>query len=332
MRGPSTKRGVRWGAPWLAVGSVLLLLGSVGAVRGAPFATVPDVGYAHAPSTTQVLSMNLTDAPSFAPRFLTAAPGTTLDINLTNNGTEPHSFTLSNQSQSGKPLNRSDTPAELNASFALHPPTISVPVPPGASKWANFSIPSNASLDSFEFVSIDPYQFQAGMWGYLNITSSAPPVRIYENTTDPYSFQPAILAVEHPTYPVQVKLEVTNLGTFKHTFTLSSQPNVTVSGTSYFKPNNTLANFIINGTTGAVNYSTFTLAKPGIYEYVCLYHFSVGMIGYLYVGVPVPYTPTPSSAIVDTWILAGSAILLGIGVALVAVGGFVGRFPRPPPS
>jgi hypothetical protein len=50
----------------------------------------------------------------------------------------------------------------------------------------------------------------------------------------------------------------------------------------------------------------------------------------LYVGVAVPTPPAPpSTAVVETWVLAGSGVLLAIGLALVLVAAFTGRFPRP---
>lgn len=335
----STARSTRhWrrGVPWLAVGTTLLVLVGAASARGVPFYTVgPAVGYAHALGSVpnESIVMNLTDAPSFQPRFISAAPGQNVSIQLDNLGTLRHTFTLS--SQSGVPLNRSDTPAELNATFNAHAPIVNVSVPPGTDDlWANFSVPANASFDSFEFASQIPYQFQAGMWGYLNISSSAPPYLLSDNTTNALSFQPAALSVSPSHYPANAQIVVTNLGDLGHTFTLAAQANTTLSTIGYFHAHVPLVNISIPASTGGSNFSDFKIPAPGVYEFVCtvLGHFAGGMYGFLYVGVPVPAVAAPpSTAIVETYVLAGSAVLLGIGGLLVLVGSFTGRLSPPPP-
>jgi hypothetical protein len=52
------------------------------------------------------------------------------------------------------------------------------------------------------------------------------------------------------------------------------------------------------------------------------------MTGELYVGVtPPPPVAAPSTAVVDAWVLAGSAVLIGIGVIVTVVANYSGRFP-----
>jgi uncharacterized cupredoxin-like copper-binding protein len=326
-------RGLRRAAPWLSAGVVLAVLAAAGGARAIPFLTVvPAIGYAHPAATNETVYLNMTDAPSFVPRTIGAAPGTDVSVHLNNTGHLLHSFTLSNQS--GVPLDPSWSPAQLNASFAAHPPTVNVSVPAGGKKWANFSIPATASYDSFEFVSQVPYQFQAGMWGYLNVSSNTPGLLLSDNASDTFRFIPDVLSAQPAHFPVNIAIDLHNIGVLPHTFTLAAQSNVSLSTVGYFKANPALSNVSIptNGTKSA--WANFTVPAAGVYEYVCLTsgHFQNGMYGYFYVGVlPPPPAAPPSTAIVESWVLAGSAILLGIGVMLVVVAGFTGRFSRPAP-
>lgn len=311
------------------------MLAAAGGARAVPFLSVaPEVGYAHTVASSETVYLNLTDAPAFVPRAISAAPGSTVAVHLNNTGHLAHSFTLSNQS--GVRLNRSWSPAALNASFVAHPPIVNVSVPAGGAAWANFSIPATDGFDSFEFVSQVPYQFQSGMWGFLNITSSTPGLVLSENTTDAFQFVPAILSAQPAHFPANVAIDVHNLGVLAHTFTVAPQTNVTLSSVGYFKANAPLSNISIPTTGSKSAWANFTVLAPGVYEYVCTVsgHFQNGMFGYLYAGVPVPPpVAPPSTAIVETWVLAGSAILLGIGGLIVVVAGFSGRFARtPPPS
>jgi len=186
-----------------------------------------------------------------------------------------------------------------------------------------------------------PYQFQAGMWGLLNVTSTAPGLFLSENTTDSLSFVPNALSASPARYPVVVAVLVTNEGTFGHTFTMAPQSNVTLSSTnytSYFSAHAPLVNSAVPALPGGTVWANFTIPGPGVYEYICEVsgHFANGMFGFFYVGVPVPAPPpTPSTAVVDEWVLVGSAILLGVGVVFAAVTAIAGRFPprtNPPGS
>ena len=316
----------------LSVGLFLALLVATAGGRAMPFLTVgPAVGYAH-PLTTETVDVNLSDAPAFSPQFLTEPAGTTVSIYLTNLGNLTHTFSLSNESKFR--FNASDSPQELNRSFANLTPLANVSVAPHHSAWANITLGNNTGFDSFEFVSLVPYQFQAGMWGLLNVSTTAPGLQLSDNTSAGYAFQPDELGVEPSQFPVNVEISVTNLGTLAHTFTLSPTANYTLTTIGYLAAHTPLVNLSLNGTGGQEVNGSFTIPAPGIYEFVCTQsgHFAQGMFGFLYAGVPVPPPPAaPSTAVVDSWVLAGSAALLGLGALLVAIAGFTGRFPRAPP-
>ena len=329
-------RGWRRAGPWLAAGLVLAVIVAGGGGRAIARAGVlPEVGIAHPAVANESFPMNLTDAPAFAPRFLLADPGANVSIHLHNTGSSPHTFTLSSVSKATFLLNW--TPTQLNATFNANPPIVNVSVAPGASAYANFSLAANLSFDSFEFVSVVPYQFQAGMWGLLNVSSNSPPLVTEVNATSSFSFVPAALGVEPASFPTNVAVLVTNVGSpsLQHTFTVVAQPNVSIGSISYFsEPGNTpLVNAPLQAVAGATVWANFTILKAGVYEFVCTVpgHFSSGMFGYLYAGVPVPPPAAPpSTQVVDTWLLGGSLALLGIAGLILLVATFAGRLPEPP--
>ena len=331
-RGP-TKRPLR-ALPWLLAGLLLLGAGLPASQVGSAWVVLaPAVGYAH-PLTTTSLVVNLTDAPAYLPRSVSAPANTSVSIHLQNTGAYAHTFTLTKHSHAA--LNTSWSPSQLYAYFAANGSLANVSVPAHGQGWANFTLNASTSGDSFEFVSVVPYQFQAGMWGYLNVTVSGPPLGLSDTTVDSLSFVPDVLSARPTSYPVNLRLVVTNTGSFVHTFTLSGLSNVTVSPanfTQYFSAHPPLANVSLPSGAGSNVTSNFVIQGPGVYEYICEVpgHFSAGMYGHLYVGVPVPAAPVaPSTALVDTWILYGSAILLGIGGALAVTSSLAGRFPRGP--
>jgi plastocyanin len=173
------------------------------------------------------------------------------------------------------------------------------------------------------------------MWGLLNLSSTTPGLVLSENTTNTPGFLPDTLSATPGHYPIVIAVLVTNEGTLGHTFTLVPQSNVSLSPTGsnvtdYFAAHAPLVNANIPALTGGSGWANFTISHPGIYEYICEIsgHFAAGMFGYLYVGIPVPPPPpAPSTAIVDGWVLAGSGILLGIGVIFVGAAALSGRFP-----
>ncbi len=336
-------RGWRRPGPWLLAG---LLLGAAAIPGGLAAAHVvrlaPTVGYGRpeAGTTANFTNVQMTDRPSYDPRTLNVTGATgTIDVNVYLNNTASHlahTFTLVNENQSGIPINRSYTPSELSAYFVADPPTFGLNVSAGGAAWANFSLAPTAKPLSLEFVSTIPYQFQAGMYGFLNITPSGPKYLVQENTTNSFQFLPNELSSPvGATGVISFDVKVTNLGNLIHTFTVSAKPNATFSSVGSFLSGGLLVNTTIKGGTGVSAWANFTVPALGVYEYICTEpgHFAQGMFGFLYVGVAVPPPPAvPSTAIVAIPILVGSALLLGVGLFLTLSAAFVGRFPKPPAS
>jgi uncharacterized cupredoxin-like copper-binding protein len=309
-------------------------LPSVAALGSLPQA--PMVGYARAPASNLTLAVNLTDAPAFSPQFLNVAAGSTVDLDLHNVGLFNHTFTLAKTPNVRLPATAS--PAKVYQFFRQNGTLANVSLAPGGSGWANVSFNASSGLSSFEFASVVPYQFQAGMWGLLNITSVGPGLRLSDNTTDSLQFVPSALSASPAHYPTVLDVLVTNEGSFGHTFTVVAQTNLSLSPTNfttYFTQHPPLVSVNVPSGAGSSAWANFTIAGPGVYEYICEIpgHFGAGMYGFLYVGVPVPaLPPAPSTAVVEGWVLVGAAVLVGIGVALAAVASFTGRFPRAPGS
>lgn len=327
---------IRRGAPWLVAALLLTTVGipSVAALSWIPAA--PWVGYARDASGPSTVTVNLTDAPAFSPRYLTAAAGTSLSVHLVNVGQYGHTFTLAATPDVQLPSNA--TPTGVFQFFQRYGSLANVSVAPGGQGWANVSFNASSGLSSFEFASVVPYQFQAGMFGFVNITSSGPGLLLSENTTDSFQFVPNTLAASPTHYPVELNVLVTNTGALGHTFTLAAQSNVSLSPANfsqYFSAHPPLVSVPIPSGAGQTVWANFSVSKPGVYQYICEVtgHFANGMTGFLYVGVPVPAAPpAPSTAIVEGWVLAGSGVLLAIGIVLALIASFTGRFPRSPPS
>ena len=327
-------RPLRRALPWLVAA---LLLATVGLPSAEAIARLPSaalVGYAHAESGNRTQTVNLTDTPSYTPRSVSASGGATLSVHLVNQGKYDHSFTLSKVPNFS--LSPTWTPAQLDSFFSKNGSLANVSVAAGSTAWANVSFNSSVGGDSFEFVSVVPYQFQAGMSGFVNLTASGPGLAMSENTTDQYQFIPNVLSASPAHYPLILDVLVTNQGALGHTFTVSPLSNYTLSPGNFsntFATNTPLVSATIGSGTGTSVWANFTVRAPGVYQYICTItgHFANGMTGSLYVGVPVPPPPpTPSTAIVDTWVLLGTAILLGIGVVLAVVASYSGRFPSAP--
>ncbi|HEV2165918.1 MAG TPA: plastocyanin/azurin family copper-binding protein [Thermoplasmata archaeon] len=321
----------------VAVGLVLLVLGGGLAAVASP---IPSVEYAR-PSATGgggggtavVLDVNLTDGSAFQPSSLTAAAGATVTFDLHNVGAYAHSFTLS--SVANLTLNRSWTPSQLDQFFARNASVNASVAPHG---FDNVTLALNASWagGSFEFVSIVPYQFQAGMSGFLNVTGAGggAGVSITDQTaTSALAFVPDTIVVNASAFPITVEIQVSNLGTIGHTWTLVAQPNVNVTPSgfsSYFQAHPPAVNLAVPTSPGVSVTGNFTLPARGAYMFLCEVpgHFAAGMFGFLYVGVPPPSVPqAPSTEVVAVWALAGAGGILGIGVALAVGAAYVGRFP-----
>jgi uncharacterized cupredoxin-like copper-binding protein len=325
---------VRKALPWFLAALLCATLGlpSAAAITGMPHA--PEIGYAHpdvAPGNVTA-RVNLTDTPRYTPNSLTANSSATLSVQLVNQGVYNHSFTVSKVPDIV--LNTSWSPTDLEHFFNTNGSLANVTVAPGQTTWANISFNSTVGGDSFEFVSIVPYQFQAGMWGFINITASGPGQQLQENTTDQYMFVPNVLAVTPVHYPVVIDVLVTNTGSLGHTFTVSPLSNYTLSPANFsdtFAKNTPLVNAPVPSGAGGTVWANFTVKAAGVYQYICTIsgHFANGMTGELYVGVaPPPPVPAPSTAVVETWVLAGTAALLGIGVLVTIVANYSGRFPK----
>ncbi len=326
----------RRAVPWF-VGSLLLASIGLPSVAGLSLVPVaPEVGVAHPLANLENVTMNLTDHPSFAPQFVAVPSGDSISLHLVNTGLYAHTFTLSRTS--GARLSSTLSPAQVDAFFNANGTLANVSLAAGAQGWANLTFNASEGFDSFEFASVVPYQFQSGMWGFLNITSQVAGLALSEDTTDSLSFVPNVLSASPSHYPVVIAVLVTNEGSFGHTFTLAPQSNVTLSPTNfttYFASHPPLVNSNVPALPGGTSWANFTVPAPGVYQYICEVagHFANGMYGLLYVGVPVPTPPpAPSTAIVEGWVLAGSAVLLGIGVVLTASAALFGRFPPRPNS
>jgi uncharacterized cupredoxin-like copper-binding protein len=325
----------------MVLGVVLLVAGALLRATPAPTFAAPHTfatGGSGGGTTTTTALVNLTDAPAFDPNAIAASSGATVAIDLVNTGNFTHTFTLS--PAANQTLNRSWTPAALDQFFQQHVPWVNVSVAAGASAWANFTVPANAS-GTYEFASVVPYQFQAGMAGYFNVTSGAAGagITLQEQTAaSALAFQPAVLQANATGYPIHISVEVSNLGSTGHTWTLVPQANVNLTSgnfSSYFQVHPPAATVNVPTTPGQVVWANFTITQAGTYQYLCEIpgHFAAGMVGYLYVGVTPPaVAPPPSTAIVDPLLLAGGGALLGIGVLLTLSASLVGRFPPRSPT
>ncbi len=334
MSAPSSRRRSgpgRRALPWVIAAVVLLAVGwpAVQDARGLTLA--PSIGYGHA-DAAETVTINMTDAPAYVPTFVVVPEGTNVTFHLVNQGNYTHSFTLS--AVPSYTLDRSWTPAQLNAWFEANGSLANVSVAAGDQGWANVTFNDSTAFDYFQFVSVVPYQFQSGMVGQVNISSTGPGVLLQESTVNTPAFVPDTLAVLNAThYPVELDVLVTNDGTDSHTFTVVPQSNVTLTPsnfTTYFVSHPPLSSVDVPAASGGTIWANFTVKGPGIYQYLCEVpgHFGDGMSGLLYVGVtPPPPAPAPSTAIVDTWLLIGSGVLLGIGAVIAAVAAFSGRFP-----
>lgn len=287
------------------------------------------------------LTVNLTDGPSFDPHNLAAAAGDVVHFDLVNVGAFNHTFTIW-----GAPnvvLARNTTPSELDQFLNTNGTLVNVSLPGGTNVTVNYTIPSSFITASYEIVSVVPYQFQAGMFGFFNISSgqTGPGLQLNEATTDTLSFVPNVLdAANVSHFPAVIQVEITNMGSDGHTWSLEGQPNNTLdpaSFSSYFTSHPPIASVNVPSSPGSVVWANFTVAGPGAYEYICEVpgHFANGMFGWLYIGVPTPaVAASPSTALVQPALLIGAGALLGIGILLAIAASFQGRLTRvaPPPK
>jgi uncharacterized cupredoxin-like copper-binding protein len=320
-------------APWL-VAAVLLSGVGVPTVGGAfgHLPSMPSVGFAR-PAAAAPISIQMTDQPRFSPAYVTVPAGTNATFHLVNSGGYGHTFTL--LAKPNVVLNTSWTPTQVDQYLAGNGTLANVTVAAGAQANATVAFNSSTGFDSFEFLSVVPYQFQAGMFGFVNISSTAPGLIAFDNTTDTYSFVPDVLVANPTHYPFNLDVLVTNTGNLGHTFTVAAQSNYTLSVanfSSYFQAHPPLVSAAVPGGAGSAVWANFTVVAPGVYMYICTVtgHFNAGMDGQLYVGIaPPPPAPAPSTAVIQGWILVGSGVLLGVGITLAAMTAYMGRFPPP---
>jgi uncharacterized cupredoxin-like copper-binding protein len=297
----------------------------------------PHISAAPAAAAHVNVTINTTDVPAFVPNAIHATAGQNLTIKLVNNGTYNHTFTMSSNGTEQFPLNWS--PTQLSGYFAAHPPLVNVSMPAHSTQSVNLAVNSSMAGGHFEFVSLIPYQFQAGLFGFLNVT---PPVSshltFYVNASDSLRFISNELDASSVTaFPIGVTVFFGTLGVLSHTFTLSALPNYNLSSanfTTFFTQHLPLVNIPVPTSAGAYTNGTFVLTAPGYYEFICTVpgHFASGMYGFLYAGVAVPAVPVvvvPSTAIVQSEVLIGGGSLLGIGVILAAAASISGRVPPP---
>jgi uncharacterized cupredoxin-like copper-binding protein len=285
-------------------------------------------------------TINTSSAPAFVPNAIHATSGQNLTITLRNNGTYNHTFTLSSNGTERFPLNWS--PTQLSDYFAAQPPLVNVTMPADSTTEVNVSVNSSMAGGHFEFVSLIPYQFQAGLYGFLNVT---PPVSsqltFYVNASDKLQFVSNELnASSVTTFPFAVTVFLGTLGVLSHTFTLSPLPNYNLSSanfSAFFTQHLPLVNIPVPLAAGSYNNGSFVISTPGYYEFICTVpgHFQSGMYGFLYAGVPTPpvyVPPAVSTAIVQSEVLIGGGSLLGIGVVLAAAASVAGRLPPSKPD
>lgn len=284
-------------------------------------------------------TVNLTDAPSFDPSYLTVAAPSSLHLTLVNQGQIAHSFTLVNRPNFV--LNRSWDPVALDAYFTANGSQVNVTLSGGNQTTVVLNFTGEQTGFSYEFVSQVPYQFQAGMLGFLNLTGAPSGPGLVANVSasaTQLAWLPDAIGINTSAFPVVVDMAISNDGSNGHTFYLEGQPNYTLDPgnfSQYFAAHPPLVGMNVPTNPGQVEWANFTIQHPGVYEYICTVpgHFLAGMFGFLYVGVPVPAAPVaPSTAIVSVWVLYGGASLLGIGALLAVAALLVGRFPRSPPS
>jgi hypothetical protein len=315
-----------WGRPaaLIVVGLVLLLVVAP-RVPGALAATLRnDVAAAvRVPAATQFF-VNVT-ATGYSPATLNVTPAVAFTIHLHN--VDPNSaHTFSVYARPNVTIPHNDTPAELNALFApANASLVNVSLAPGAfDNWtANLT-----QAGSYEFVSLIPYQFQAGFFGFLNVSSGL--TNLYEVNTSAYDslkFVPNLFTIPPNAHVI---FHVTDEGT-THTFTvdsISNDTNITVgqalptsSDPGLIHP---LVNLALSSTGTTYNAGPVAMPAHAVYWFVCTIpgHFQAGMYGFLYVGAsPSPPTTLPSeSGFFQVGILAVGGIVLAAAALLILLG------------
>lgn len=329
----------RLAAPWVIAG-LLLASAGVASFTLAPgtFRVGPSVGVAHvvpSPTNNVNVTVNMTDAPAFVPAKIASSAGSTVTFHLANVGNFNHSFTLARQAN--VTLSPGWSPGQLESYFARNGSLANTTLTGGQSANVSVSFTGPYSAGQFEFVSVVPYQFQAGMYGFVTVSPTpGGNATTSDNTTDTLSFVPSSIFVGTTSemhFPIFVHVQVLNLGSLVHTFTLAPQSNVTVTVanyTAYFAAHAPLTNVTV--PSGGSIWANFTMNGPGVYMYICEEpgHFASGMLGFLYVNVPVPASAAPSTAVVLIWVLGAAGVVVAVGLILTIIASYTGRFPPKP--
>ncbi len=237
MKFETTRNGpgpLRRALPWFIAGILLAGIGLPGsAFAESGLRAGPLIGEGHAipaGNGTKVVQVVMSDAPAYAPASFTANVSSNLSVDLFNNGSLAHTFTVSPVPNYVIPQNW--TPSQLDQFYATEGALANVNVSAGEHAWANLTLDASISPGAYEFYSLIPYQFQAGMSGKI-LVQGGPGIELSENTTDSLSFVPNILNPTPTSYPVTIDVLVTNLGNDGHTFTMSPLSNVTLLPSNY---------------------------------------------------------------------------------------------------
>ena len=186
-------RPVRTALPWAIAG---ILLASValasftltpGLVRIGPSVGVAQV--TPSASGDPTLEVNLTDAPAFSPNKIQVNAGAQVTFDLANRGNLSHSFTLADQPN--VTLDPTWTPSQLDQYFANNGSLANRTLASGGTASVTVNFTGRYSSGTFEFVSVVPYQFQAGMSGTVTVTPQpGGNATTTDNTTDSLTYVP----------------------------------------------------------------------------------------------------------------------------------------------
>jgi hypothetical protein len=129
-----------------------------------------------------------------------------------------------------------------------------------------------------------------------------------------------------------VTIDIINLGTLAHTFTVSSLVNYTLPTTA----GNLTGTFLvthppyytinISATQGGMTVASFVAPKTlGSYQYFCTEtgHFAAGMEGVMGVGITVGPPPPPPGIGTPVFIIAG--VIVGLVILAIVLGFVVGK-------
>ena len=292
-----------------------------------------EIGYAELTSVVTRFSVNTT-ALGYAPSSLAVPTDRSITLTIHNlDANATHTFTVYAKANTTIPTNT--TPEALDALFApANSSLVNVSLAPGA--WANWTY-NFSQPASYEFLSLVPYQFQAGFYGFLNASSGAG--SIYSLNTSAYDslrFIPSTLVAPPG---ATVVFHVTDRGTV-HTFTIDSISNDTNLTVGQALPTtdpglqNPLVDLHLSTTGTTYTSAPVTFPKHGVFWFVCTIpgHFQAGMYGFLYVGsTPTPPTTIPTQVnVLQVGIIAVSAVILGVA-AFVLLAGMGERVRVPPP-